>query len=94
MLFNEDRRKNRDRRSAPRAPASGRVSLSFANPAPVTVEAEWIETSASGFRLAHNSNAIEPGLEVFYESDGKRGRARVIWTHVLVGRHVSGFVEL
>jgi hypothetical protein len=94
MLFNADRRKNGDRRRAPRTLASGRVTISFENPTRATIEAEWIETSATGFRLAHESDALEPGLEISYESTQHRGRARVIWTHVLEGRRVSGFVAL
>jgi len=94
MLFNADRRKNRERRGTPRTAASGRVTVWFDNPERTTVEAEWVETSATGFRLAHDSTAIEPGLEISYEGAHGRGRARVIWTHVLEGRRVSGFVTL
>jgi hypothetical protein len=94
MLFSPDRRKHRDRRQAPRAAAAGQVKISFANPAPTKIEAEWIENSATGFRLVHDSPALEPGLEVSYESPTHSGRARVIWTHVLEGRRVSGFVAI
>jgi len=92
MLFNADRRRNRDRRGAPRSVATGGVRVWFEDPARVTVDAEWIESSATGFRLAHDSAALEPGLEVNYEADGQRGRARVAWTHVCEGRRVSGFL--
>jgi hypothetical protein len=94
MLFEEDRRQNRDRRRATRSEATGRVIISVAHPAPIRVEAQWIETSATGFRIAHDSDALEPGLEISYESAGSHGRARVVWTHVLEGRRVSGFVVL
>lgn len=94
MYFNTDRRKAQDRRSATRSPESGRVRIWFENPARIEIEADWIETSATGFRLAHDSNALEPGLEISYESEGRSGRARVVWTHVLDGRRVSGFVGL
>jgi hypothetical protein len=89
-----DRRRQRDRRQAPREPAEGRVRISFENPAPTTVDAEWIENSATGFRVVHDSHALEPGLEVSYESPTRSGRARLIWTHVLDGRCVSGFVVI
>jgi hypothetical protein len=92
--FQTDRRKNRERRGAERAAESGRVRIWFENPARVDLEAEWIETSATGFRLAHDSDALEAGLEVSYESQEQFGRARVVWTHVLDGRRVSGFVRL
>lgn len=94
MHFETDRRKSRDRRGAARAVESGRVKIWFENPARVDLEADWIEASATGFRLAHDSSALEPGLEITYQSRSSHGRARVIWTHVLEGRRVSGFVRL
>jgi hypothetical protein len=94
MEFKTDRRKIRDRRNAPRSATTGRVRIWFENPMRVDLEADWIESSATGFRLAHDSNALEPGLEVSYESEGRRGRARVVWTHVFEGRRVSGFIAL
>lgn len=93
-FFNLDRRKNRDRRTAVRALASGRVEISFDNPAPALIEAEMIESSATGFRAAHASKALEPGLVVTYREPEVSGRARVIWTHVLEGRRVSGFLRM
>jgi len=93
-FFNLDRRKNRDRRQSARALASGRVEISFDNPAPAVIEAEMIESSATGFRAAHASNTLEPGLVVSYREPAAAGRARVIWTHVVEGRRVSGFLRL
>jgi hypothetical protein len=81
-----------DRRQYERSPFSGIVELSFADPNPVVVEAELIETSDRGFRATHDSNAIAPGLEVRYSRTGASGLARVIWTHVLGARRVSGFL--
>ena len=67
----------------------------FDNPEHITVDAEFIESSATGFRLAHDSDALEPGLEVSWESEeGRGGKALVIWTHVAQDRRVSGFVAL
>ncbi len=94
MLFNADRRKQLDRRGEARTAATGRVRISFENPAPTIVEAEWIESSVTGFRVVHDSPALEPGLEVSYESPLRSGRARLVWTHVLDGRRVSGFVAI
>jgi hypothetical protein len=94
MNFHLDRRKNQDRRGALREAVSGRVRIWFENPTRVDLEADWIESSATGFRLAHDSNALEPGLEISYEAEDRRGRARVVWTHVLEGRRVSGFITL
>jgi hypothetical protein len=94
MIFNRDRRKVQDRRGAARSSVSGRVKVWFYNPHELTIEAQWIESSATGFRLAHDSNALEPGQEIFYEGAEQNGRARVVWTHVLDGRRVSGFITL
>jgi hypothetical protein len=90
----QDRRRTPDRRSAPRLVSSGRVEITFDNPAPVVVEAELVELSANGFRAVHDSKALAPGTEVHYRRAGAHGRARVIWTHVLDQRRVSGFVTL
>jgi len=84
----------RDRRQEERLPLSGWIELSFDDPTPVTVEAELIETSERGFRAAHRSSALTPGLEVHFSRTSASGRARVIWTHVLEGRQVSGFLVL
>jgi hypothetical protein len=81
-----------ERRSEIRLPESGPIELSFADPTPVTVEATLLEVSTRGFRAAHDSNVLTPGLEVRFRRDGSRGRARVIWTHVLEGQRVSGFL--
>jgi hypothetical protein len=94
MVFNTDRRKNRDRRVAERKVASGHVKLTFENPASSTIDAELVESSATGFRAVHDSLALEPGLEVAFQRPGRAGRARLIWTHVQEGRRVSGFVCL
>jgi hypothetical protein len=89
-----DSTRNPDRRKEGRSPQSGAIEISFADPVPVTVQAELLEGSARGFRAAHNEKALAPGLEVDYKSAGSSGRARVIWTHVLEGRCVSGFLLL
>lgn len=89
-----DRRSGRDRRTAPRQTTSGRVELIFENPTPMTVDAELMETSATGFRALHASSALEPGVEVEYRRSGAAGRARVVWTQITPDRRVSGFVTL
>ena len=92
--FVSDRRKNRDRRAASREPGSGTLEISFDTPVRTTIAASLVETSATGFRALHDSTALEPGLEVSYRREGVTGQARVIWTHVLDGRRVSGFLLL
>jgi hypothetical protein len=81
-----------ERRHEQRAPESGAVEILFEDPGPVTVRGELIEVSDRGFRAAHDVKALAPGLEVHYTRAGASGRACVIWTHVLEGRCVSGFL--
>ena len=83
-----------ERRIAARIPCSGRVEISFSDPVPATAEAELIESSSTGFRASHECTRLVPGLEVHFGGDGKSGRARVMWTHVLQKRRVSGFLVL
>jgi hypothetical protein len=83
-----------ERRQYERSPLSGKVQISFEDPNPETVECELIETSARGFRAQHDSKALAPGLEVRFSYSGASGQARIIWTHVLEGRHISGFLVL
>jgi hypothetical protein len=84
---------NPDRRKAPRSPSKGRLAIRFGAPAPERVEAELIESSSMGFRAAHDSKTLEAGLEVLCNFDGAEAvRARVIWTHILGKRRVSGFL--
>ncbi len=92
--FTSDRRKNRDRRGAPRKEGLGAVEISFSDPVAVTITAALVEHSATGFRAAYDAKSLEPGIDVAYRHDGTRGQARVIWTHVLEGRRVSGFLVL
>ena len=89
-----DRRKEEDRRWAVRTPASGRVEIGIEGLAPTVVEAEMIESSATGFRASHDSVALESGADVRYRAASASGRARIMWTHVIQGRRVSGFLRL
>jgi hypothetical protein len=83
-----------DRRSAARLAGSGQIELRFANPAPSVITAELVESSTSGFRAAHESGEIVVGLELDFRGNRSKGRARVIWTHVLGTQRVSGFLIL
>jgi hypothetical protein len=94
ILFNPERGRDRERRGAPRVPATGRIQLSFEDPDPTVVEGELVESSATGFRVVHDSKSVSPGVEVEYRHKGTNGQARVIWTHVLNERRVSGFLIL
>lgn len=83
-----------DRRRAARVPVFERVEILFDDPMPTTVEVELNETSESGFRVAHDSQQLLPGLNVRLRRDGAVYQARVIWTHILEGRRVSGCLLL
>jgi hypothetical protein len=89
-----DSKRNPDRRTEERLPLSGAIEISFDDPNPVTIDGELVEVSERGFRVRHDSKALAAGLEVGYRRTGASGRARVIWTHILEGRCVSGFLVL
>jgi hypothetical protein len=81
-----------ERRREERSLQTGTIYISFDDPNLVVIEAELIEASERGFRARHDSKALAAGMEVQYECNGSFGRARVMWTHVLDGRCVSGFL--
>jgi hypothetical protein len=83
-----------ERRQMPRFRASGPVEILFEDPMPIIVDAELHETSERGFRILHGNKQLVPGLEVRLRRDGAIRRARVIWTHILEGRRVSGCLLL
>jgi hypothetical protein len=83
-----------ERRQMARFQASGPVEILFEDPLPIIVEAELQETSERGFRISHGNQQLVPGLEVRLRRDGAIRRARVIWTHILEGRRVSGCLLL
>jgi hypothetical protein len=81
-----------ERRRAPRIAQSGGVEISFDDPMATTIHAKLIERSSSGFRASHECKNLDPGMEVRYQREGFSGTARVMWTHVLQGQRVSGFL--
>jgi hypothetical protein len=83
-----------ERRKSTRSEAAGGVRVTVTDPVRIAVQAELIETSQLGFRIAHGSKDLVPGVVVEYSISRTSGQARVIWTHVLEGRHVSGFMIL
>ncbi len=86
---------NQERRRFARIAESSKVRLSFADPASVTVEAELVESSQSGFRVAHGCKELVPGLELeLLREDRPAQKGRVVWTHLLDGRRVSGCLLL
>jgi hypothetical protein len=83
-----------DRRRATRVPVFERAEILFEDPLLTTVDVELNETSELGFRISHDSQQLLPGLDVRLRRDGAVYQARVIWTHILEGRKVSGCLLL
>jgi len=83
-----------ERRRSPRSPAHGSVKLVFRDPFNIVVLGELVDTNEGGFRLSHDNQRLTAGVEVHYSFRSKSGRARVVWTHVLEGRRVSGLVYI
>lgn len=84
-----------ERRHEPRIPASGLVRLSVGGGwQPRHVAGVLLDTSAHGFRAAHDYAGLSAGQEVDFEHEGRRGRARVAWTRVAEGKAESGFFVL
>jgi hypothetical protein len=83
-----------ERRRFSRSPKSERVEVTFGDPTLITVEAELVEISARGFRIMHESKELTSGLEIRLRRDEVVSRARIVWTHLLNGRRVSGCVVL
>ncbi len=83
-----------DRRRAPRVPVFERVEIFIDDPVPAALEVELNDTSESGFRISHDSQLLVPGLGVRLCRNGAIQGARVIWTHVLEGKRMSGCLFL
>jgi hypothetical protein len=83
-----------ERRKSPRFPAAGRVDVIFANPDLAVLGAELQEDGAQGCRILHDSPDLLAGTEVQIRHGGSIRRARVVWTHLLDGRRLSGCVML
>jgi len=83
-----------ERRAAPRRQVSEQVHLCFEDQKRVEIAGEITDSSVTGFRVRYAAAALSPGLEVSFRCTGASGKARVIWTRVLGGQNVSGFVLL
>jgi len=81
-----------ERRSDIRKPATGAVTLSFADPLPVTVSGQLRDISAGGFRAAHECPAIRTGMDIDFVHVAASGKARVAWNRVTGKAIETGFV--
>jgi len=66
--------------------------LSFADPLPVTISGQLLDTSRSGFRAAHQCPSLHTGMEVSFEHASASGNARVAWTRIAGNAVETGFV--
>lgn len=82
----------KERRAEARRPASGAVTLSFADPLPVTVSGRLLDISGSGFRATHKSPAIRTGMEIAFSCADRSGKARVAWIRITGNTIETGFV--
>lgn len=81
-----------ERRLHPRRPASGPVHLRFGREHPLEVEAELMDTSASGFRTMHRNGLLPLGATADFRYPKAVGRARVVWNWMHADHTETGFV--
>jgi hypothetical protein len=83
-----------EKRREARLPASGRVTFHIAGENGQSVQGALIDVSPHGFRAAHTYPRLSTGQEIWFEYEGARGRARVIWTRIMGTEVQSGFLVL
>jgi hypothetical protein len=86
------RQPGKERRSEIRSPATGAVTLSFADPLPVTLSGQLLDISAGGFRAAHGCPAIRTGMSIEFSHAAASGKARVAWNRIAGNTIETGFV--
>jgi hypothetical protein len=83
-----------DRRTEPRRPADGQVTLrpeGFGTP---SAPGWMMDINSSGFRARHSFQSLVSGSIVEFTYGSLEGRARVVWTRILSGHVESGFFIL
>ena len=86
--------KPRENRREVRQAASGEVSISFTDPAPVKIRGELVDVSVSGFRARHSFQSLRSGQVVEYSHPFGSGTAQVIWNRIAGTDIETGFVLL
>ena len=81
-----------DKRSEVRRPGKGKVVVHWAHPRRQEIQGTLVDVSDSGFRMAHNCSALTAGQYVGFSHFEAKGRARVVWTRIVLGSVESGFV--
>lgn len=82
-----------ERRRAPRRSAGGAIEIVFGDQGQA-IEAQLLDSSATGFRITHHCPYLKTGEEVLFRAAGEEGLARVMWNRVLAGRVETGFLAL
>ena len=82
-----------EQRGEERRPAQGEVRL-FMGDVPSEIRGRLLDTSHSGFRVAHSVATLRSGQIVGFEHSGSEGTARAIWTRIVGDCVESGFLIL
>jgi hypothetical protein len=81
-----------DSRREPRRAAEGSVVVEFHNPQKRQLEGRLVDQSESGFRMAHTSIELVPGMMVKFKHSSSSGTARVVWNRILQHQVETGFL--
>jgi hypothetical protein len=79
-------------RREPRRAAEGSVVVEFNNPQKRAVQGRLVDLSPGGFRMAHSSIELIPGMVVKFKHSLATGQARVVWNRILENRVETGFL--
>jgi len=83
-----------EQRREKRRQGHGNVLVRPESPGSHDIQGRLVDVSASGFRMAHHSQALTAGQYVTFAHVEARGRARVVWTRILPHSVESGFLLL
>jgi len=81
-----------EKRREARRTASGSVHVKFTDPAPLEIDGQLMDVSASGFRMSHDCAWLHSGQVVEFAHVEATGRARVMWNRILAGGVETGFL--
>jgi hypothetical protein len=79
-------------RREPRRAAEGSIVVEFHNPQKRQLEGRLVDLSEGGFRMAHASIELIPGMVVKFKHSTATGMARVVWNRILLNRVETGFL--
>jgi hypothetical protein len=76
-------------RKEPRHRAKGSVTIHTDR---AEIQGQLVDTSESGFRMAHGDASLEPGQTLRFAHREAAGQAKVIWNRIVSGRVETGFL--